>query len=48
MPLGARTLADRIMGTVMAIMGAATTGMATTGMARLRPISRAPSPWESC
>lgn len=53
MTMGARTPGVPIMGTVMAIMGMVITGTAITvmvimDMARRRPISRAPSPWESC
>jgi hypothetical protein len=53
MTMGAHPTGVRIMGTVMALMGMVITGTAITvmvimDMARRRPISRAPSPWESC
>ena len=48
MTMGARTPGVPIMGTVMVIMGMVITGTVIMDMARRRPISRAPSPWESC
>lgn len=48
MTMGARTPGVPIMGTVMVIMGMVITVMVIMDMARRRPISRAPSPWESC
>jgi len=48
MTMGAHPTGVRIMGTVMAITGTAITVMVIMDMARRRPISRAPSPWESC